>query len=522
MEKSFWISIPHNEENFLDTIVKLGDNEYDDYKFELDLNKSTYGLLTRVKNKIDEKPYNRVWDNYKKHSNDYELVHISLNKTKINNSVAFYIPLSRSYFKMWEMFHDFDILSTGSEQITTAHLAEGPGGFVEACVKYREKYSNATTHDDVNAITLRSDKKEIPGWKKSNIFLKKYPRINISFGVDGTGNLYNANNILHFVNDVGMHSCELVTADGGFDFSIDFNKQEESAYRLIFCEIVSALLLQKEGGSFVCKFFDTYSKSTVKLLYLLNCCYDKVIITKPITSRPANSERYIVAKGYHQVTRLYLIKLLDVIDNWEIMEFNGPIVDIFSDNIPPDYVNTIEHYNEEFAKNQMKSIMKTLQLIKTKQTQRKKLEQLEQQKVELKQREHDENKHNSEQHTEHTEHIEHTEHTEHTEHNGYDEYEPEEYSTRFDRNSSHYSYRGEYHNYNKKYNNYSNKDTKYKDNKLAGSKELDDPIMGDIIKTQVFNAIKWCEDYGVSINYRSKYITRDIMNECKIQQSNKD
>ena len=31
---------------------------------------------------------------------------------------------------------------------------------------------------------------------------------------------------------------DIITADGGFDFSIDFNKQEEMACRLIFSQVV--------------------------------------------------------------------------------------------------------------------------------------------------------------------------------------------------------------------------------------------------------------------------------------------
>ena len=34
-----------------------------------------------------------------------------------------------------------------------------------------------------------------------------------------------------------QNSMDIITADGGFDFSIDFNKQEQLSNRLIFCEI---------------------------------------------------------------------------------------------------------------------------------------------------------------------------------------------------------------------------------------------------------------------------------------------
>ena len=91
---------------------------------------------------------------------------------------------------------------------------------------------------------------------------------------------------------------DFITADGGFDFSTDFNAQEESSLNLVFCEIIYAIVLQKKGGSFVLKVFDCFSNVMVELLYLLCYLYDEVSIMKPCTSRSANSEKYIVCKRF--------------------------------------------------------------------------------------------------------------------------------------------------------------------------------------------------------------------------------
>ena len=149
--------------------------------------------------------------------------------------------------------------------------------------------------DDIFGITLRSTDKEIPGWKKANTFLKNNPNIVITYGSDNTGDIYNLDNLIYFRNRVGYNSVDLITADGGFDFSIDFNSQEFLAQRLIFCEIVGAISVQKVGGCFVCKLFDTYSILSIRFIYILQCLYENVHIVKPLTSRPANSEKYIVA-----------------------------------------------------------------------------------------------------------------------------------------------------------------------------------------------------------------------------------
>ena len=51
---------------------------------------------------------------------------------------------------------------------------------------------------------------------------------------------------------------DLITADGGFDFSLDFNNQEIIITKLLFAQMTYALLMQKQGGSFILKIFDTF------------------------------------------------------------------------------------------------------------------------------------------------------------------------------------------------------------------------------------------------------------------------
>ena len=46
------------------------------------------------------------------------------------------------------------------------------------------------------------------------------------------------------------------------------------------------------GGHFVCKLFDLFTPFSIGLVYLMYRIFNKVSIIKPVTSRPANSERY--------------------------------------------------------------------------------------------------------------------------------------------------------------------------------------------------------------------------------------
>jgi len=357
-KRNLHIIIPESEKKLLPIGIKM------ESSYPLcEMNPVEYQFITTYKNKINQEPYNMEWDQYKKYSNRYELVHMPNNKKKNHDSIAFYIPLSRSFFKLWEILFDFDLLPP-DRSVTTGHIAEGPGGFMEAWVRARERQHGKCT-DTLHGITLQSSKREIPGWEKMNYFIKSYGKnINIGYGSDGTGDIYQIHNIRHFVAQVGgPNSCYLVTADGGFDFSVDFLHQEQMAYKLIFSEILIALSIQKTGGVFVCKLFDSFTFFTVKLIWLLNCCYREVIITKPVTSRPANSEKYLLCRDFQGVSNEYLEKLLHTLFTWNQIEHeqkSEKVVDIFSGSLPPMYVNILGRYNNFNVKKQLSSIMETL------------------------------------------------------------------------------------------------------------------------------------------------------------------
>ena len=58
-------------------------------------------------------------------------------------------------------------------------------------------------------------------------------------------------------------SVDLVTADGGFDFTTDFNHQEVMSLKLMFAQVAYAIATQKEGGCFVVKVFDTVKAASI-------------------------------------------------------------------------------------------------------------------------------------------------------------------------------------------------------------------------------------------------------------------
>ena len=153
----------------------------------------------------------------------------------------------------------------------------------------------------------------------------------------------------------------IITGDGGFDFSIDYEKQEISSTKLVLAQIFYALMLQAKNGNFILKIFDIFYKSTTELIYLLNLFYQEVSVCKPKTSRFANSEKYIVCKffRFNDTTEFYdsFLKILTSIQKPCYIE------SIFNFNIPISFINSLEELNCIFGKKQLNTIHNTLMMI---------------------------------------------------------------------------------------------------------------------------------------------------------------
>jgi 23S rRNA U2552 (ribose-2'-O)-methylase RlmE/FtsJ len=278
--------------------------------------------------------------------------------------VAIVKPLSRSFFKMVEIIHLFSIYFS-NRPIRTFHLAEGPGGFIEAVVYLRKSHS-CHTDDLYVGMTLLEDKldKNIPGWKKSAAFLKANPNVFLENGADQTGDILSLANFVDCRSRYGS-SMDFITGDGGFDFSTDFNMQEIHITRLLFAQIAFAVCMQSRGGSFVLKIFDCFMKHTVDLLYLLSSFYTKTYVVKPNTSRYANSEKYIVCTGFiYDTCDAFYPYFLTQFEHMSMGETY--IWSFLKCPIPCIFIRNIEEYNVAIGKKQIQNIHYTISLMETK------------------------------------------------------------------------------------------------------------------------------------------------------------
>ena len=322
------------------------------------INRTLHKYLSILKKQIDECEV--AWDKFKKYTNPYEFIHTIIPNTR--QSICTYKPLSRSFFKMIEMSHMLNILNDlPQDKCKTFHLAEGPGGFIEAVV-----YLRKNINDQYYGMTLLEESNHnIPGWRKSKNFLHDNPNVIIETGADGKGDLMNSKNLIHCYKKY-KGQFDLITGDGGFDFSVHYLSQEIVSASLIISQISFAIAMQKKGGTFIIKMFDTFSKVSLDILYLLSNIYETVHFVKPHTSRYANSEKYIVCKKFriNEVQRQELINsFFKMLVTLQATENNRIINNLFNFELPYYFINKLEEYNSIFGQQQVENIGITLNLI---------------------------------------------------------------------------------------------------------------------------------------------------------------
>jgi hypothetical protein len=239
--------------------------------------------------------------------------------------------------------------------IKSFHLAEGPGGFIQA-----QQHLRGNPDDMYYGMTLVGSGRETPGWKKIKSLPSPINNLVLETGADGTGNLFSLDNFKDCVQKY-VNTMDTVTADGGFDFSVDFNKQESNALSLVLVEVCYAIMLQKQAGNFVLKLFDMFLKPTVDILYLLSLAYEEVHVVKPNTSRYANSERYIVCKKFKlSDSHQFYPGFCDILER---MGTGRSIESIVSHDLQYFYKINVQEINSVLGQQQIENINSTIVLI---------------------------------------------------------------------------------------------------------------------------------------------------------------
>lgn len=259
--------------------------------------------LIDVKKQIDSRVLE--WEKIKHDINPLELVFTFMK----GESVSKINPVSRAFFKMIEMLKiiDGDLPKT---PLRTLHIAESPGGFIQA-INWRRRMLGIV--DYMTGWTISKEN----AWRK----LEDTSRSWSTKPILKIGDLLLKNTRDNIIRSHTDCKAFLVTGDGGFDFSDDYESQETMALPLVIAQMATGLECLEKDGIFILKIFDCFTLPMIQILWVFWISFDGFRIIKPRTSRACNSEKYIVARGFKGIgvnLRAFLDKCSQILERIEL------------------------------------------------------------------------------------------------------------------------------------------------------------------------------------------------------------
>ena len=228
----------------------------------------------------------------------------------INNLIKIYLKQeieSREFYKFWEMCFLFDVIDGEDLEIT---ILNEDNDEMKAIKLYREKFLEKQT--------------------KKDKYYKEYKK-----GVKAD---------LIIINNISAKE----------------NKYVETLLK----QLIDILNCQNKKGNLILKFVDTYTVSTIKIIYLLTSMYKDCYLYKPYFSRPSDNEKYIICKNFDINNKELIISNLETIlkslkDNY--------ITDIFiniNNDMLKDLYNTFKFINIKIVNQQQIIINDIVKYIK--------------------------------------------------------------------------------------------------------------------------------------------------------------
>lgn len=181
--------------------------------------------------------------------------------------------ICRAYYKLCEM----QVLLPDASNVKRAlFLCEAPGGFWQAARRLFPEVERQAT-------SLATG-------------IQFHPMVEPIGGLPCDGDIRRAEVLEALVAHLGISSCDLITGDGGTAHD-DLAQVEQASAKLLIAQIAVGLCLQAEGGTMLVKVFEGSLQVTRDAVAVLRSLYRTVHLYKPRTSKAANSERYVVARG---------------------------------------------------------------------------------------------------------------------------------------------------------------------------------------------------------------------------------
>jgi cap2 methyltransferase len=234
---------------------------------------------------------------------------------------------SNASTKIYEIISQLHLID-GNTGTKSFHNAELPGAFIVAINHYIRTMYPETAFEWMASSLYPAASKDyaamgdfygVYAQNRERWLMGPSPNALPEGSEELSGDLTDVNCVIKLANHVHLKTSSgraasgatLYTSDAGADVSSDFNRQEELTSLLNFGQLLTGVLSLAVGGHLVTKQYTFITPFSRSLIAVMSSFFSEAYITKPLTSRPTNSEVYFVGKGFRGISRAESSALID-------------------------------------------------------------------------------------------------------------------------------------------------------------------------------------------------------------------
>jgi len=266
--------------------------------------------------------------------------------------------VTNAWLKMMELCEFLEPIFKKNKKVASLSVAEMPGNFVLAINHWKDN-----NYSGVDWTWRASSYRQLYSRDHEYLedqygMLRKYPD-NWDFSTDGDGDITSVNNITGFSRrpyHIGTGDVKFVT------INMDYSREELINMPVVWGQFLCAIAGLKKGGCVVVKQFTFFEAASLCLFAVASSCFDKLYVTKPLTSRPANTEIYMVGVGYKKsFTHLQWRALMRYMEFIRSMNSGDEVPALFT-GLPNKFVSAMVDIANELKNKQIEAFETNLGL----------------------------------------------------------------------------------------------------------------------------------------------------------------
>lgn len=209
---------------------------------------------------------------------------------------------TNAFLKLYEILQTYKLIENAmiytqnknTTVFTTFHNAEFPGSFL-MCTQYYISTQMKNVSLDWKMSSLFDSNPE--AYIQDVYCLHQNYTDRFVHG-NTNGDVTNIQFIEHLERTFENSKVMMYTSDLGFSVIGEYNNQEILHSHHLLGQIVCGIVCLQQGGSFVVKCYTAFEMFTIHCILVTAKMFKQFKIVKPMTSRPCNSEMYIIGIGF--------------------------------------------------------------------------------------------------------------------------------------------------------------------------------------------------------------------------------